>query len=32
MKNIRFRANYSDSDKILADMSNSVYNINYGNI
>ena len=29
MKNIRLYANYSDSGKILVDMSNQVFDINY---
>ena len=32
MKNIRLYANYSGSDKIFVDMSNQVYDINYGKI
>ena len=30
MKNIQLHANYSDSDKTLVDMSNQVYDTNYG--
>ena len=32
MKNIRLYANYSGSDKILVDVSNYVYDINYGKV
>ena len=32
MKNIRLYAKYSGIDKILVDMSNYVYDINYGKI
>ena len=32
MKNIRLYGNYSGSDKILVDMNNQVYDINYGKV